>query len=151
MKTSKKTLNAKMLNNEVSKRFSRLLTLQIRSIIFIYESPTMQGFFTLSAEPTEDLGLEDADNDGGDDESLLAHVPESQQALSSSSDDEGDHTSDEEMEESGEQTSDSELSEDDEEVDVYLTAKVTQSTISVNAANFNAFAKELRINRFPVR
>jgi hypothetical protein len=77
-----------MNDNEVSSRFSRVVALSIGFLIFIYEFPTMQGFFTLSAEPTEDLGLEDADNEGSDDESPLPPAPGGEHTSSSSSDDE---------------------------------------------------------------
>jgi hypothetical protein len=115
----------------------------------------MQGFFTLSAEATEDLGLEDADNDGSDDESPLDPVPggESAQPVASSIDNDDDHTSDKEMEESSEP--DSELSEEEDEDagdnDVYLTANIHKSGgITIHAANFNAFAKSLELKRWPV-
>jgi hypothetical protein len=108
----------------------------------------MQGFFTLSAEPTEDLGLEDADNDGSDDESPLAAAPGGAEPLSSSSDDEGEDMSDEEMEGSDEQSS--ELS-NDEDGDVYLTANVYRSgQITINVDNFTSFATKLGLKKFPV-
>ena len=117
----------------------------------------MQGFFTLSAEPTEDLGLdqlEDADNDGSDDESPLAPVLGGDQTSASSSDDEeGEDTSDEEMEESDERNSDSELKEDeDDDGDgVCLTANIHEGgNITANVANFTAFATKLELKKFPV-
>jgi hypothetical protein len=108
----------------------------------------MQGFFTLSAEPTEDLGLEDADNDGSDDENPLAPATGGHQTSSSSSDEENINASDKEMEELGEQSSDSERGEDE---DVYLTAIVHKSgTITIHSANLNAFAKNLKLKKLPV-
>jgi hypothetical protein len=142
--------NTKMFNNEVSKRFHRLVALSIAFIIFIHEFPTMQGFFSLSAEPTEDLGLEDADDDGSDDESPLAPASGGDQTLSSSNDDEGEDTSDEEMEESDEQSSDAEEGSEDDD-DVYVTANVNKSgTITIHAVNFNSFVNKLKLNQFSV-
>jgi hypothetical protein len=112
----------------------------------------MQGFFTLSAEPTEDLGLdqlEDDGSDGSDDESPLAL----DQTLSSSSDDEDEDASDEEMEESDDQNPDSERSDDEadeDDDDGYLTANVSKGNITIYAANFNKFAKQLGLDQFPV-
>jgi hypothetical protein len=111
----------------------------------------MQGFFTLSAEATEDLGLDQLED--ADDESPLAPVPGDQQTLSSSSDDEGEDTSDEDMEGSEEQNSDSELSreEDNDDDGVYLTGNIYESGhIGVNIANFTDFATKLKLDQFPV-
>jgi hypothetical protein len=111
----------------------------------------VQGFFTFSAEPTEDLGLEDADNEGSEDESPLAPAPGGEHTLSSSSDDEGEDTSDEEMEELSEQNPDSECSEEEDDDGVYLTANAYEGGhITVNVATFTAFATKLRIKKFPV-
>ena len=148
--------NTKMFNNEVSKRFHRLVALSIAFIIFIHEFPTMQGFFSLSAEPTEDLGLEDADDDGSDDESPLAPASGGDQTLSSSSDDEAEDASDEEMEESDDQNSDAEEGsenedDDDDSDDVYLTANVYGTSITVTAASVTEFAKEMEVDQFPIQ
>ena len=114
----------------------------------------MQGFYAFSAQPTEDLGLEDADNEGSDDENPLAPVPggDSEQPVSSSIDNEDDHTSDENMEESSEPDSDSELSNDEgDDEDVYFTANIYEGGgISIRKANFTALAKKLKIRIFPV-
>ena len=115
----------------------------------MHEFQTMQGFFTFSAEPTEDLGLEDADSDGSDDESPFPPALRGQQTLSNSSDDEGDDDSSEEMEESSEQSSDPELSDEDED-DVYLNANIYETCLTLHAANLNAFAKKLNLKTFPI-
>ena len=55
------------------------------------------------------------------------------------------------MEESEEETPDSELSEDEDNDSVYLTANVNKSgVIFIQAANLTAFAKELKLESFPV-
>ena len=111
----------------------------------------MQSFCTFSAEPTEDLGLDQLED--ADDESPLAPAAGGEQTLSSSTDAEDGNVSDEEMEESSEQNSDSELSEeeDDEDDGVYLPARVNDnSNISLQAADLAAFAEELGLDKFPV-
>jgi hypothetical protein len=140
-----------MFNNEVSKRFNRLVALYIDPVFLIYQYSSVQGFFTFSAEPTEDLGLDQLED--ADDESPLAAVPGGDQELSKSSDDKDGNNSDEEMEESSEPSSDSELSEeeDDDDDGVYLPARVNDnSNISLQAADLAAFAEELGLDKFPV-
>jgi hypothetical protein len=114
----------------------------------------MQGFFTFSAEPTENLGLDQLEDADNDDESPLADGGD--QTLSSSSDDEAEDASDEEMEESDDQNSDAEEGsenedDDDDSDDVYLTANVYGTSITVPAASVTEFAKEMEVDQFPIQ
>jgi hypothetical protein len=113
----------------------------------------MQGFCALSAEATEDLGLDQLeDAEDANDESPLAPPPGGEPKLASSSDNENENNLDGKMEESEDQNPDSELSaEEDDDDGVYLTAKVTKGgCISLQKSNFTSFAEELKIKRFPI-
>ncbi len=106
----------------------------------------------ISLDATEDLGVADGEIDADDGEEQEGPLAPGGDLKLPSSDDEGQDTSDEEIEVSKEQNFDSELrEEEDDDDDVYLTANALKlGGITIRAANFTSFATKLELRTFPI-